>query len=59
MVGLAVSLPAEWAQFLKNLADDYGINLRRHQSTVWGVKFYPTNQPKKRAHKPYSCGRPR
>ena len=27
MVGLSISLPAKWEQFLKNLADDHDIDL--------------------------------
>jgi len=27
MVGLTVSLPAKWEQFLKDLADDHGVGL--------------------------------
>jgi len=60
VVGLTVSLPAKWEQFLKRLADDYGIDLNtvvrelcewsfsdpesKEQFRVWLDNAYPRKE---------------
>ena len=60
MAGLAVSLPSRWEQFLKRLADDYGIDLNtvvrelcewsfsdpesKEQFRVWLDNAYPRKE---------------